>query len=601
MPAKNRVDHTIDPQNPLRPSTVGVYEKTGTICGVERRFLYYIPEGVRSSVEGVFVFGDGTVSSRELFEKSNWAELADSDEYKEKFIVFLLEPAVGGWALASPAADLAYTRWVWQESRRRDQMCVHEAKYYYIGYGSGGTMAQMAAMDDPAEIAGVASLGAPDISQEFIGKNGDAVCVHLGNYEDPEGKYGHRKKDFTVPCWIVSDAPTEETAESAAARYWRACGGTAPEPRMLRPDVLEYVRETPAPWTVNQDKACFRLWISQIPNAKEDYGRLMNRRLLSEFLRHVRRWTGEPGGDLRFAFDPVRDLGCEYHYEEIGGWMREYYVYVPDSVKAAPEKAVPLVFAIHGYSCSGEIYAGNSDWHKVADQNGFLVVFPSAVNGYLRTDNPDNPAVGENDTELPAWNLLDHCPVAPDELTFFEEMLQRVSTTHAVDKSRVFVTGHSLGSLMTQYLGLARPELFAAIAPCSGVLFLNAYQVFMKKLPVINRRQAVLPVWMFAGEEEQWLLDHMPLPGNATGISIDTWRNLNGQPDPDDHSYESFRKDNGRFRDYVFPDAESRPILRYTWVQELPHATMPEMSFRIWNEFFSKLSRGEDGEVILAP
>lgn len=200
MPAKNRVDHTIDPQNPLRPSTVGVYEKTGTICGVERRFLYYIPEGVRSSVEGVFVFGDGTVSSRELFEKSNWAELADSDEYKEKFIVFFLEPAVGGWALESPAADLAYTRWVWEESRKRDQMCVHEAKYYYIGYGSGGTMAQMAAMDDPAEIAGVASLGAPDISQEFIGKNGDAVCVHLGNYEDPEGKYGHRKKDFTVPC-----------------------------------------------------------------------------------------------------------------------------------------------------------------------------------------------------------------------------------------------------------------------------------------------------------------------------------------------------------------------------------------------------------------
>lgn len=599
MPAKNRIDHTIDPQDPLRPSTVGLYEKIGTVFGRERRFLYYIPEGVRSSVEGVFVFGDGAASCRELFEKSNWAELADSDEYKEKFIVFFLEPEAEGWALEDPAADLAYVRWVWEESRKRDQMCVHEAKYYYVGYGTGGAMAQMAAMDDPAEIAGVASLGAPDVPEAFIRENGEAACVHLGNYEDPQGKYGHRKKDFTVPSWIVSDAPAEQTANSAAARYWRACAGTGPEAHLLRPDVLEFVRKAPAPWTVNQDRECFRLWISCIPNAKEDCGRLMNRRLLSEFLRRVRRWTGEPGGDLRLAFDPVRDLHCEYHYEEIGGWMREYYVYVPESVRAVPEKPVPLVFAIHGYSCSGEIYAGNSGWHKIADENGFLVVFPSAVNGYLRTDNPDNPAVGENDTELPAWNLLDLCPTAPDELLFFEEMLRRISAGHAVDKRRVFVTGHSLGSLMTQYLGLARPELFAAIAPCSGVLFLNAYQVFMKKDAVVNRREAVLPVWMFAGEEEQWLLDHLPASDNATGLSIDTWRRLNKQPNPDDHAYESFRTDTGRFRDYVFPDAEGRPILRYTWVRELPHATMPEMSLRIWNEFFSKFSREEDGAILL--
>ncbi|MDY3692547.1 MAG: PHB depolymerase family esterase [Dysosmobacter sp.] len=599
MLVNNRIDHTIDPKNPLRPSTVGVYEKNGVICGRERCFLYYIPEDVRSSVEGIFIFGDGTTTARELYEKSNWVELADSDEYKEKFIVFFLEPTADGWGLETPAPDLAYVRWVWEESRKRDQMCVHEAKYYYIGYGTGGTMAQMAAMDDSAEIAGVASLGAPDVSEKFIRENGEASCVHLGNYEDPTGKYGHHKKDFTVPSWIVSDAPVEEAAESAAARYWRACAETSPTPHLLRPDVLEYVRETPAPWTVNQDRECFRVWISHIPDAKADYGRRMNRRLLSEFLRRVRRWTGEPGGDLRMAFDPVRDLGCEYHYEEIGGWMREYYVYLPEAVKAAPQKPVPLVFAIHGYSCSGEIYAGNSDWHKVADRNGFIVVFPSAVNGYLRTDNPDNPAVGENDTELPAWNLLDLCPVAPDELTFFEEMLRRVSAAHAVDSSRVFVTGHSLGSLMTQYLGLARPELFTAIAPCSGVLFLNAYEKFMKKECVVNRKQAVLPVWMFAGEEEQWLLDNMPTPDNATGISIDTWRRLNGQPNPDDHAYESYRTDKGRFRDYVFPDAQGRPILRYTWVKELPHATMTEMSFRIWDEFFSKLSRAEDGSVIM--
>lgn len=42
-------------------------------------------------------------------------------------------------------------------------------------------------------------------------------------------------------------------------------------------------------------------------------------------------------------------------------------------------------------------------------------------------------------------------------------------------------------------------------------------------------------------------------------------------------------------------------VLDYTPPKELPHATMPEMSLRIWNEFFSKLSREEDGGVLLTP
>ncbi len=67
--------------------------------------------------------------------------------------------------------------------------------------------------------------------------------------------------------------------------------------------------------------------------------------------------------------------------------MREWYVYVPESVKAQPEKPVPLVFALHGYTCAGEIYAGNSEWYKAADQHGFLVVHPTATPGQMEMEN----------------------------------------------------------------------------------------------------------------------------------------------------------------------------------------------------------------------
>ncbi len=38
----------------------------------------------------------------------------------------------------------------------------------------------------------------------------------------------------------------------------------------------------------------------------------------------------------------------------------------------------------------------------------------------------------------------------------------------------------------------------------------------------------------------------------------------------------------------------------YTWAGYMPHATMAEMSFRIWEEFISKFSR-VDGKPIYTP
>ena len=598
MRAMANIQHAIDPLAPFRPSTVGLFRETVCVNGRNRHYLVYIPTNVRSSTSGVFVFADHGVTAQELYEKSNWADLAETDERKEKFIVFYLESENGAWKLNDPAEDLAYVRAVFEHSRGREKYCVHEAKYYLTGCGEGGTMAQMAAMDNPALYAGVASIESPAVSEEFIEEIGNSPCPSLDGYEDPEGRYGYQKKDFTVPAWIIATKSVNEAAEIGAARYWRNAAGTAEKPIQLRPDVLAYIRETDAPWTVNQEKEAFRVWVSAIPGAANDYGNAVNRRIWAEFLRNVQRWMAEPGGDLRVTKDPVLDLGMEYHYELIDGWMREYYVYVPKRLRGNEGEPVPLVFAMHGYTCSGEIYSGNSEWHKVAEDNGFIVVFPSAAHGYLRSGNPDNPAVGPNDTELPAWNVLDFAKVAPDELAFFDEMIERVCASHKIDRSRIFATGHSLGSLMTQLLGMARPDVFAAIAPCSGVLFLNAAEGFPKKPAVQNRAQAQLPIWMFGGENEEWLLEAIPVSENQTGQSVYVWMDLNQMTGEKPADFEAYRgAENGRWNDYLFYEGKI-PMIRYTWVAEMPHATMTEMSYRIWNEFFSKISRAEDGSVV---
>ena len=289
-----------------------------------------------------------------------------------------------------------------------------------------------------------------------------------------------------------------------------------------------------------------------------------------------------PEGDLRVTEDPVRDLHMDYYYEMIDGFRREWYVYVPSSVRGGSAGKVPLVFALHGYSCSGEIYAGNSGWHKVADRHGFIVVYPTALPAHV--DMPESGLVKEA-ALLPAWNVFREDD-RPDELSFFRQLLARTKRDYPVDPARVFVTGHSWGSMMTQLIGMGMTEEITAIAPCSGVFFGGASKRITAHPEVVKRKEQKLPVWMFWGTEEEWLIPAVPAHDNETGYTLDLWMERNGHKNeiPGDWS-EAECAVNGRFRDY-FHDGGT-PV-RYTVVDYMPHATMPEMSFRIWEEFFQK-------------
>ena len=63
--------------------------------------------------------------------------------------------------------------------------------------------------------------------------------------------------------------------------------------------------------------------------------------------------------------------------------------------------------------------------------------------------------------------------------------------TYAVDKTRVYGTGLSMGGLGTLAIAIKEPGLFAAIIPvCGGA--------DLKKIDRINQ----LPIWLFHGEAD---------------------------------------------------------------------------------------------------
>ena len=138
----------------------------------------------------------------------------------------------------------------------------------------------------------------------------------------------------------------------------------------------------------------------------------------------------------------------------------------------------------------------------------------------------------------------------------------------------------------------------ASAAPCSGVLFRNMLEVFPKAPRLAQRAQVDIPVWMFAGEKEAWLLPHLPEKDNTSGRTIQYWWKLNRMPGemPQDFSqgWTVFRS---RWNDLTYRKGDA-PMIRYTWLNEFPHATNIEMSFRIWEEFFSRFSRRPDGTLV---
>ena len=589
----------VDPAQPYRPVFVGTLEAFVNVGGKKRRYLAYIPEGARESTAGVLVLGANGRTADDLWRESAWRGLADTEERKEKLIVIFLEPEDGVWKTGEPYGardgDVAYVDAVQLAAAERLHFCIHESKFYLFGVREGGTMAHMAAMDNPAVYAGVASLGGSAVPDAYLAACGGAPCTNLDGFLDETARQGRKKGEIPMPVWLIADPDSPSGESPAVAAYWKRACGVSGRSRQLAPDTTEFVREAPTEFPCNQEREAYRVCESVLPGASAADGARLSRRVWKEFLSRQRRWMADPGGDLRVTRDPVADLGMEYHYEEIGGWMREWYVYVPDTVRARPETPAPVVIAMHGYTCSGEIYAGNSEWYKVARDRGFLVIHPTAVDGNIEMENQ---ACSAQNVPLPAWNFLHNAPDGPDDIAFLRAVLDKTAQAHAIDRTRVYATGHSHGSMMTQALALAVPELLAAAAPCSGVLFGGMGEPLLAQPEIAGRPDLPVPIWMFGGEQEPWLLPYLPEPGNDTANTIDLWRRLNGLGDAplaDFSAGWSVHAD--RWHDLAYRDESGAPLVKYTWVDYMPHATMTEMSYRIWDEFFAHFSR-EDGKIV---
>jgi predicted peptidase len=151
-----------------------------------------------------------------------------------------------------------------------------------------------------------------------------------------------------------------------------------------------------------------------------------------------------------------------------------YRLYVPQSYD--PARETPLVVALHGYG-GGQNYffASLPTFPDPLERHGFIFVAPMgfAADGWYGAplSIPGNaPRSSGAPTPTPLRSPEDETRYRTLSETDVMNVLDIVRAEYAIDSDRVYLMGHSMGGFGAWWLGQKYADLWAAIAPMSGVL-----------------------------------------------------------------------------------------------------------------------------------
>jgi len=139
---------------------------------------------------------------------------------------------------------------------------------------------------------------------------------------------------------------------------------------------------------------------------------------------------------------------------QAGGLERTYRLHVPLNFDG--NLSWPLVFVFHGGYGTGEVMEEVTGFDQVADEKGFIVVYP---NGYIDHWN-DGRSTDPTYTDV-------------DDVRFVSALIDELSSKYNIDPKRVFATGMSNGGIFTYRLACELSDRLAAVGPVSGSLAEN--------------------------------------------------------------------------------------------------------------------------------
>ena len=150
------------------------------------------------------------------------------------------------------------------------------------------------------------------------------------------------------------------------------------------------------------------------------------------------KYEASPQSDAASAAQPLK-LGETTGELVFGGQQRTYHVYTPKTYRS--DRPLPLVLAFHGYGSQGKDLANSSGFNSVAEQKGFVVVYPDGIDR--------------------RWNPFNQFLTGVDDVGFVPALIAHIKHARAIDPHRVYAAGVSNGGFLVQRLACESSEIAA--------------------------------------------------------------------------------------------------------------------------------------------
>jgi polyhydroxybutyrate depolymerase len=132
------------------------------------------------------------------------------------------------------------------------------------------------------------------------------------------------------------------------------------------------------------------------------------------------------------------------------GQKREYLLYVPRGYDRA--KPAPLVITLHSSMSWDSSAMAISQWNLVADENGFIVVYP------------DGTGFGPKSWEMTGSETPSHMP----DVIFISQLIDKLEASFNIDHKRIYANGMSNGGGMAFVLSCTLSDRIAAVGMVSA-------------------------------------------------------------------------------------------------------------------------------------
>ena len=181
------------------------------------------------------------------------------------------------------------------------------------------------------------------------------------------------------------------------------------------------------------------------------------------------------------------------------GQKREYLLHVPGSYDRS--RPTPLVISMHGAGGWPVQQMELSEWNRLAESQGFIVVYPSGVGGA-------GPRI---------WHM-DRGAGLMRDVKFISELIDRLEAAWNIDPTRIYANGLSNGGGMAFALSCTLSNRIAAIGAVSAAQSLSSsWCTDSTPVPMIAFHGTADPFVAYKGAPPGWLNPNAPFP------DVETW------------------------------------------------------------------------------